>query len=137
MFTDVIADLNRSKMPEPVNLKKRFDFALTKKMGVVRLPPAFWMQDSKINPRSDHLLWASLLLLDRGRIELAIAILEEELDEIACTKGCPSANSMEQMVEDAINKLLQQMPDREQRAKFREDLRMVIPEWMRNISGPS
>ena len=62
-------------------LRRRLDMAMTKKMGIVRLPPAFWPADPKINPRADHLFWASLLLLDRQRIDLALAVLAAEQAE--------------------------------------------------------
>jgi len=62
MFSDVFAAIQKNKIPDPSMLQKRFDFAMTKKMGVIKLPPPFWMQDPKINPRADHLFWAALLL---------------------------------------------------------------------------
>ena len=58
MFSEMITNLKQGKMPDPVGMAKRFDFALTKKLGIVKLPPAFWMSDPKINPRTDHLFWA-------------------------------------------------------------------------------
>lgn len=135
MFTDMIADLNKGAMPDPASLKTRFDFALTKKTGVVKLPSAFWMRDPKINPRSDHLLWAALLLLDRSRIDLALAVIEEEHREVVRTKGNRSEYAMEHMVEAAIARLLLQVPDRERRRKLEDSLRKVVPEWMRNKAG--
>ena len=81
MFSDLVRDLTCGIMPDSDSLKKRFDAAMIKKMGVVKLPPSYWMQDPKINPRGDHLFWASLLLKDRERIDLAISVFAVELEE--------------------------------------------------------
>ncbi len=62
-------------------LARRFDVAMTKKLGVVKLPPSFWMQDPKINPRADHLLQVALLLGDVDRCGLAISALAVEVAE--------------------------------------------------------
>jgi hypothetical protein len=131
MFSEMIADLQRLKMPEPVSLRKRFDFALTKKLGVLKLPSAFWTQDPKINPRSDHLLWAALLLMDRERIELALAVLEEEFAETSRTAGHSSISSIDRTIESIIKQLLEHIPEQKQRRKFRDDLRQVLPERLK------
>ncbi len=81
MFTEIFSQLEQGKLPDLSLLRRRFDLAMTKKLGVVKLPPAFWMQDSKINPRSDHLLQAALLLGDRERCDLALSVLAVEIAE--------------------------------------------------------
>lgn len=126
----MIDNLHRAKMPEPGNLAKRFDFALTKKTGVLRLPPAFWMNDPKINPRTDHLFWAALLLLDRSRIDMALSVLETEL--AGCVKGNyqEADRQLEQKVRHLIKRLLQHFTNSEQRRVFELELKEVIPEWM-------
>ena len=129
MFSEMIADLNRSIMPEPVNLTKRFDFALTKKLGVVELPPAFRMQDSKINPRSDHLLWAAMLLLDRNRIELALSVIAVEVSETSRTTDADYEDVVALRVADLTDQLLLQIPDTAQREKFESNLQKIMPDW--------
>lgn len=133
MFSEMIAGLNRSILPEPVSLAKRFDFALTKKHGVVKLPPAFWMQDTKINPRSDHLLWAALLLLDRTRIEMALSVLAMEVAEISHTTGADYGDMLAQKVSGATEQLLEQLADPSQRDTFVKDLQKVMPNWPAEI----
>lgn len=81
MFTQIFAALEQGKAPDLELLQRHFDLAMTKKLGVVKLPPAFWMQDSKINPRADHLLQAALLLGDRERCDLAVSVLALEISE--------------------------------------------------------
>ena len=78
MFTQIFAALEQGEVPDPELLQRRFDLAMTKKLGVVKLPPAFWMRDPKINPRADHLLQAALLLGDRERCDLAVSVLAVE-----------------------------------------------------------
>ena len=81
MFTQIFAALEQGEAPDLELLQRHFDLAMTKKLGVVKLPPAFWMQDSKINPRADHLLQAALLLGDRERCDLAVSVLAVETAE--------------------------------------------------------
>jgi len=78
MFTQIFAALEQGEVADPELLQRRFDLAMTKKLGVVKLPPAFWMRDPKINPRADHLLQAALLLGDRERCDLAVSVLAVE-----------------------------------------------------------
>ena len=79
MFTEMIHSLRQGVLPDSGLLRKRFDIAMTKKLGVIRLPSAFWMSDPKINPRADHLLMAALLLASQECVELATSVLASEL----------------------------------------------------------
>lgn len=81
MFAEIFYDLESGNLPDVDLLGRRFDAAMTKKLGVVKLPPAFWMQDPKINPRTDHLLWVALLLNDASRLGLAFSALAVEHEE--------------------------------------------------------
>lgn len=81
MFTQIFTALEQGVSPDLELLQRHFDLAMTKKLGVVKLPPAFWMQDSKINPRSDQLLQVALLLGDRKRCDLALSVLAIEIAE--------------------------------------------------------
>ena len=130
MFSDMVADLNRRVMPEPVSLAKRFDIAITKKLGVVKLPPAFWMQDPKINPRSDHLLWAAFLTLDRKRIELALSVLAVEIAETSHSVDFKYQELTAQRGRDLIDQLLHQIHEPGTREKFEHELQKVLPGWL-------
>jgi hypothetical protein len=127
MFSDMVADLNREILPDPVLLAKRFDIAITKKLGVVQLPPAFWMQDPKINPRSDYLFWAALLTLDRKRIELALSVLAVETAETCRSSGRQSRELTEQRGRDLIDRLLQKIRESDKREEFEHELQQVLP----------
>ncbi|WP_457574142.1 hypothetical protein [Desulfolithobacter sp.] len=78
MFDEMLAGLGQGRWPDLDTLVRRFDVAMTKKLGVVRLPPAFWMRDPKINPDAKHLVWASFALGDRQRCDLALSALAVE-----------------------------------------------------------
>ena len=129
MFSEMVADLSLARLPDPASLRKRFDLALTKKLGVVRLPPAFWMNDPKINPRSDHLFWASLLIRDRQRIELALSVLAAEIFQ----EKQPDPSGQQQRLTGTIHRLIEsffaQIPDQALGREIRHDLETVIPEW--------
>jgi hypothetical protein len=105
MFTRIFEELEQGTLPDPVPLGRLFDMAMTKKLGVVKLPPAFWMQDPKINPRSDHLLQAALLLGDRERCDLALSVVAVEAAE-------KQQNSEpEQVVAAGVRTLLERVPE--------------------------
>jgi hypothetical protein len=78
MFSHIFATSINSTGLDPGRLGRLFDLAMTKKLAVIKLPPAFWMQDPKINPRADHLYWTALLLGDPERAALAVSALAVE-----------------------------------------------------------
>ena len=65
MFNQMVSDLKLGILPEEYPLRKRFEAAIIKKMGVIRTPYSFWPADKKINPSTKELLWASVLLNDK------------------------------------------------------------------------
>jgi hypothetical protein len=130
MFSEMIADLKQGKMPDSGGMAKRLDFALTKKLGIVKLPPAFWMNDPKINPRTDHLFWAALLLKDRSRIDLVLSVLAVEVAEKVDSAKGTDKETLERRIPGLVNELLRLMPDYEQRVAFERSLQKIIPEWM-------
>jgi hypothetical protein len=135
MFSEMIAAVNNNVDPEPISLQKRFDFALTKKLGIVKLPPAFWMQDPKINPRSDHLFWAALLLKDRNRIDMALSVIAVELAEAISLKGDECRQRVENKAYELVEELLEQFSDVDVRQQFKQELHELVPEWFELASG--
>ena len=135
MFSEMIAAVNNNEAPELVSLQKRFDFALTKKLGIVKLPPAFWMQDPKINPRSDHLFWAALLLKDRNRIDMALSVIAVELTEAISLKGDECRQRVENKAYELVEELLEQFSDVDVRQQFKLELHELVPEWFELASG--
>ena len=105
MFTPIFTELEQGKPVDHDLLQRRFDLAITKKFAVIKLPPAFWMQDSKINPRADHLLQVALLLGDRERCDLAVSALAVEIAE----KNME--HSLEQAVQEITEALLAIVPE--------------------------
>lgn len=108
MFTKIFTALKQGQLPDLKLLQRHFDLAMTKKLGVVKLPPAFWMQDSKINPRADHLLQAALLLGDRERCDLAVSVLAVEQQEQQAEQ------SLHQVVGQIASDLSKMLPPAEQ-----------------------
>ncbi len=118
MFADMMAELARGEEPDPDRLRGRFRAALTKKLAVVRLPPCFWMNDPKINPRSDHLLWAALLLDDRQGVELVASAIAVELAE----RGGGEPVDLGQRLRTLADELLRMVPqDRRQGLRLQVD----------------
>lgn len=137
MFSEMIAAIHDNEAPEPLMLQKRYDFALTKKIGIVKLPPAFWMQDPKINPRSDHLFWAALLLKDRNRIDMALSVIAVELAEKTSAKGDQYQQKVEDAARELVEELLAQFSNPDVRQQFEQELQILMPEWFSLTSGKS
>ncbi|PLX47938.1 MAG: hypothetical protein C0613_12325 [Desulfobulbaceae bacterium] len=81
MFTAMLHDLHQGREPDPARLKQRLQIGLVKKKAVMRLQRQFHHNDSKINPDSEHLLWAALLLEDNEALETVAEILITEAHE--------------------------------------------------------
>lgn len=130
MFSEMIAVIHNKGVPEPDTLQKRYDFAMTKKMGIVKLPSAFWMQDPKINPRSDHLFWAALLLKDRSRIDLALSVIALELAETISMQGGEVRENVDNRASALVKELLAQFADTSLRQQLEQELHVLIPEYL-------
>ncbi len=87
MFDEMIAALKSGLLPPEADLKKRFDAAVVKKLGILKLPYPFWQSDQKINPAAAHLLWAAILLEDREKFHLVEDIIGLEEAEKARAGG--------------------------------------------------
>ena len=81
MFTEILEGVATGRKPDDSLMRRWFDLALIKKLGVVKTPPSFWVADPKINPPGDQLFWIALLLADEGRLEAAVSILAIEFVE--------------------------------------------------------
>jgi len=103
MFTDVFTALDQGILPDWSLLGRRFDMAMTKKLAVVKLPPCFWMQDPKINPRADQLFKVALLLKDIDRCGLAVAALAVEVAE---QKNGPSLDNVIRQVAGELQDII-------------------------------
>jgi hypothetical protein len=129
MFSEMVAGLARGLLPDEGLLRRRFDMAMTKKMGIIRLPPPFWPRDPKINPRADHLFWASLLLLDRQRIDLALAVLAAEQAERLRSSSL-DGEGLAGEARELRQRLFAQIGDERLRQAFRRKLGRAVPEWL-------
>ncbi len=67
---------------------------MVKKLAIMRLNKEFHHNDSKINPESDHMLWAAILLEDHDALEtLASILLTEAHDRYEARRGAMDAPS--------------------------------------------
>ncbi len=87
MFEEMINELNKSTFIPHEMLLKRFQAAVTKKIGILKQPRSVRTGDEKINPSSKHLLWAAVLLEDIDCFELVRGIIGTELQEDHKAKG--------------------------------------------------
>ncbi len=130
MFSEMITALRNNRLPEPDVLLTRFDFALTKKLGIVKLPPAFWMQDPKINPRSDHLFWAALLLKDKKRIDMVLSVIAVEQAEMNPVTGDELQQRVCKVAGELVEELLEQLSDAGVRHHFEQEFQRIVPDWL-------
>ena len=127
MFAEMVFDLKKGVLPDNNFLRKRFDAALVKKMGVIRTPYSFWPADTKINPPAKQLLWAAILLRDSDNFKVVEAIITSELEERQKAKGQPE--SMQTLVikvagllQEFLNEFVELAPDK----TFRNTLQQLV-----------
>lgn len=115
----MVSLLKQGKMVQLDLLRKRFDRALVKKLGVIKTPCSFWSSDKKINPAAKELLWATILLEDRDNFMLVEGIIATELDEKNKASGRHNEPvSGKRVIDEFVRQLLQLAPS----AQFRDFL---------------
>lgn len=87
-------------MPDAKRLRGWFGAALTKKLAVISLPPAFWENDPKRNPDVIRLLWAAIILDDLEGYKTVQSIMAVEKEEQHLRDSIPSRT------EEGIERLL-------------------------------
>ena len=127
MFDEMVSLLKQGKMVQPDLLRKRFDRALIKKLGVIKTPYSFWPADKKINPSSKELLWAAVLLDDKENYRIVEAIISSELEEQLRAKGLQIsinelAQKVEQTMQDCIGEFIELAPSE----KFKKSLQQKL-----------
>ena len=122
MFNQMVSDLKLGILPEEYPLRKRFEAAIIKKLGVIRTPYSFWPADRKINPSTKELLWASVLLNDQENYRMIEAFISSELEEKLRAKGLHNS------INDLAHKVAQTMQD-----YIGEFIELAPSETFRNI----
>ena len=130
MFTHMISALQNGTLPDDRLLRKRFEAALVKKMGVIRTPQALWPADTKINPPAKQLLWAAILLQDHENFRMVEAVISSELEEKQRARGMPAGGSdpaaqVRQLLQDYIDEFIELAPDRSFRKKLQQMARAI------------
>ena len=129
MFSMMLEELAKGVHPETGLLKQRFDAAMTKKLAVVNLPPAFWTSDPKINPRADHLFWASLLIGDLERVELAISVIAAEQEEDSKKVSGEQQQNLADIIRKLAVDLLETISDSFVRQKIELEIQELLHEY--------
>ena len=132
MFGQMVSDLKSGKMPATNLLRKRFDAALIKKMGVIRTPYSFWPADTKINPPAQQLMWAAILLQDSENFRVIEAIVSAELEERLKAKGQQAsipelASLVKQRIQEYILDFIKLAPDEACRATLQQLVLAIAP----------
>jgi hypothetical protein len=121
MFSNVIESVRNGKLPEFAGLRKKFDLALVKKMGVISLPYHFWQGDPKINPPASQLLWVAILLEDVDAAATVVGIIQKELDEQSMASGAKNDHAARQLeLQDRIILMLDDLLAMAPSSKFRK-----------------
>ncbi len=118
MFAEMVSDLERGIFPDSNMLRGRCHAAVTKKLALIRLPPTYWENDPKRNPRTRHLLWAALLLHDEDLLEVVKGIV---LMEQAEGEGLSAG----EFYQSSLNDLMALAPNRGFAEMLRENVAWV------------
>ena len=78
MFTEMVTSLENNILPQAISILGRLNIALIKKEAVLQLPKNFRVTDPKVNPRTDHMIWAAVLLEDQEMFDITTTILLTE-----------------------------------------------------------
>ena len=130
MFDEMVAQLKKGEMVPKDPLRKRFDRAMVKKLGVLKTPYSFWPSDKKINPSAKELLWAAILLEDKGDFRLTEGIIATEVLEKQKASGqyivnSDIAQSSKKMTSTCIDEFLASAPS--------EDFRKILENKINNL----
>jgi hypothetical protein len=128
MFEEMVSLLKQGQIQQPDLLRKRFDRALIKKLGVIKTPYSFWSSDKKINPDSRELLWAVLLLEDRENFMLVEGIVFTELDERQKVSGhIDNDISVQHIIDVFIQEFFQLSPSVKFRKRLEQKVKNTLP----------
>ena len=132
MFDEMVSQLKEGKIPQPDLLRKRFDRALIKKLGVIKTPCSFWSSDKKINPSSKELLWAAIILNDKENYRMLEAVITSELEEKQRVRGLHDSieilsDKVNQHMQDNIIEFLDLAPSETFRKVLQRKLQAVTP----------
>ncbi|MFC1837867.1 hypothetical protein ACFLYW_04230 [Thermodesulfobacteriota bacterium] len=108
-------------------LRKRFDRALVKKIGVVNTPYPFWSSDPKINPLTKELIWAAILLEDSNNFQLLSGVAVTEANEKKRASGkvvelAGTGTDYKKITDAFLREFLELAPDDDFRKTLRDKI---------------
>lgn len=124
MFTEMINQLQAGKLPDEARLNGLLTAALVKKTAIVKMPPQFWYEDPKMNPLSNHLLWAAIVLGDKEKFFLIEGIL---LEEWMGRGRSGEVMKLEEFIEKQLHELLCLLPDQLVRRQVVKNIKKILP----------
>lgn len=124
MFSEMITCLTNNKFPDKSPLKGRLHIALIKKEAIFALPHNFRVSDPKMNPRSDHMIWAAVLIEDKDLFDLTTTILFTEKSMLDPHKAL-SATHQAELVEKVLTKLLALPTNKNIQLKLQETIQNI------------
>ena len=131
MFEKMVSGLKNGTLPENKLLRRRFDAALVKKMGVIKTPYSFWPADPKINPPAKQLLWAAILLHDEENFRVVEAIISSEVEEKLRAKGQKdSLPVLAAKIQQILQSYIHEFVELGQSESFRENLKRTAAELL-------
>lgn len=126
----MINTLRNGTLPDQVTLKKRLQFAFTKKLGIIKQPYLFWPPDPKQNPPAPHLLWAALILEDPDSIALAADILvQEHHEKMAARAGRRKGEDTPErdaIIQTALQNLIDLLPPKSLQPVMQKKIRKIF-----------
>ncbi len=131
MFDEMISSLKEAKIVPKDQLRKRFDRAMVKKFGVLKTPYSFWPSDKKINPSAKELLWAAILLEDKGDFRLTEGIIATEVAEKQKASGqyiinSDIAQSSKKITSTCLDEFLQLAPSKDFRKLLENKINKLL-----------
>jgi hypothetical protein len=131
MFDEMVSSLKKAEIVPKDLLRKRFDRAMVKKLGVLKTPYSFWPSDKKINPSAKELLWATILLEDKGDFRLTEGIIATEVAEKQKASGqyiinSDIAQSSKKITSTCIDEFLQLAPSKNFRKLLENKLNKLL-----------
>ncbi len=106
----MISSLKNNSFHNITGLRGKLNISIIKKEAVLRLPKNFRVADPKINPRSDHMVWASVLLDDKDLFELTSSLFLTDLSMNPTTHSS-TEKPHDELIADSLAQLINTTQD--------------------------
>ncbi|MFH1214951.1 MAG: hypothetical protein V1706_00450 [Pseudomonadota bacterium] len=121
----MITALENGKLPDLSSLQHRLRAALIKKAAIVSQPYQLWPGDPKINPLSEHLLWAAVIIRDRENFTMAVDLMVLEKMESSHRGDFPDTGMVDRLIDEQLERLLQFVNSRDLKEKITANIKSL------------